>query len=71
MNLNALQTAPRLLLEAELSPVAGNRFQPTGFADLGAAEYSLPDGTKMLLVESSQSVATGWKRPVLMATVLV
>lgn len=57
MNLNALQTAPRLLLDANLSPVAGNRFQPTGFADLGAAEYALPDGTKMLLVESSQSVA--------------
>jgi CRISPR-associated protein Csb1 len=57
MNLTSLNNAPRLLIEADLAPVAGNRFQPTGFADLGAAEYSLPDGTKMLLVESSQSVA--------------
>jgi len=57
MNLDPLNHAPRLLLEADLSPVAGNRFQPTGFADLGAAEYALPDGTKMLLVESAQSVA--------------
>jgi CRISPR-associated protein Csb1 len=57
MNLNALTNVPRLLLEADLSPVAGNRFQPTGFADLGAAEYKLPDGTPMLLVESAQSVA--------------
>ncbi len=57
MNLNALDTLPRLLLEATLRPVAGQRFQPTGFADLGAAEYKLPDGTPMLLVESAQSVA--------------
>ncbi len=57
MNLTSLNNAPRLLLEADLRPVAGRRFQPTGFADLGAAEYKLPDGTPMLLVESAQSVA--------------
>ncbi len=57
MNLNSLKDIPRLLLEADLSPVAGKRFQPTGFADLGAAEYKLPNGTAMLLVESAQSVA--------------
>jgi CRISPR-associated protein Csb1 len=57
MNLKSLDNLPRVLLEAELRPVAGNRFQPTGFADLGAAEYKLPDGTEMLLVESAQSVA--------------
>ncbi len=62
MNLTPLNNAPRLLIEADLAPVAGNRFQPTGFADLGAAEYSLPDGTKMLLVESSQSVANHLER---------
>jgi len=52
-----LATAPRLLLEAELRPLQGHRFQPTGFADLGPARYTLPDGTEMLLVESAQSVA--------------
>jgi CRISPR-associated protein Csb1 len=58
MNLTSLDTAARLLLEADLSPVAGRRFQPTGFADLGAAEYNLPvSGKPMLLVESAQSVA--------------
>jgi CRISPR-associated protein Csb1 len=57
MNLTSLNDIPRLLLEADLSPVAGKRFQPTGFADLGAAEYKLPNGTSMLLVESAQSVA--------------
>ena len=57
MNMTILNASPRLLLEADLSPVAGKRFQPTGFADLGAAEYKLPDGTPMLLVESAQSVA--------------
>lgn len=53
----ALQSAPRLLLEAELKPLQGDRFQPTGFADLGAARYRTPKGVDMLLVESAQSVA--------------
>lgn len=52
-----LVNAKRLLLEADLIPVQGERFQPTGFPDLGAATYQLPDGTRMLLVESTQSVA--------------
>ena len=54
---SALKTVPRLLLEARLQPLQGARFQPTGFPDLGAARYSLADGTEMLLVESAQSVA--------------
>jgi CRISPR-associated protein Csb1 len=60
MNLQPLEKAPRLLMEADLQPLSGKdgRFQPTGFADLGAAEYKLPvSGTPMLLVESAQSVA--------------
>lgn len=57
MNWTILMDAPRLLIEADLAPALGHRFQPTGFADLGAAEYDLPDGTQMLLVESAQSVA--------------
>jgi len=44
-------------MEAKLEPVQGNRFQPTGFPDLGAATYQLADGTRMLLVESAQSMA--------------
>ena len=55
--LKSLLDVPRLLLETELRPVQGDRFQPTGFADLGAAVYQRPDGTRMLLVESAQSVA--------------
>lgn len=58
---NALQGQPRLLIEAELKPVQGDRFQPTGFPDLGAATYKRPNPddttTLMLLVESAQSVA--------------
>jgi CRISPR-associated protein Csb1 len=57
MNLEALKNSPRLLLEAKLKPIAGTRFQPTGFPDLGPAQYKLPDGTDMLLVESAQSMA--------------
>ncbi len=57
MNLDALKTAPRLLIEAKLQPIAGTRFQPTGFPDLGAAQYKAADGNDMLLVESAQSMA--------------
>ena len=52
-----IENAPRILLEAELVAAQGDRFQPTGFADLGAAQYTRPDGKEMLLVESAQSVA--------------
>jgi len=52
-----LKDVPRLLFEVELQPVQGDRFQPTGFPDLGAAIYERPNGTRMILVESSQSVA--------------
>lgn len=57
MNLNILKNAPRLLIEAKLQPIAGTRFQPTGFPDLGAAQYKSANGDDMLLVESAQSMA--------------
>lgn len=57
VNFEALGNAPRLLMQADLRPIQGDRFQPTGFADLGAAVYERADGTRMLLVESAQSVA--------------
>jgi CRISPR-associated protein Csb1 len=47
-------------MEARLKPLQGERFQPTGFADLGPARFKAyrDDGpTEMLLVESPQSVA--------------
>ncbi|MFH1113907.1 MAG: type I-U CRISPR-associated RAMP protein Csb1/Cas7u [Pseudomonadota bacterium] len=52
-----LEHAPRVLLESDLQPTQGHRFQATGFPDLGPARYQAPDGTEMLLVESAQSVA--------------
>jgi len=57
LDFSALRTVPRLLLEVNLKPIQGERFQPTGFADLGHAQYKLADGTEMLLVESAQSIA--------------
>ena len=62
MDYKALLQNSRLLLQAQLRPVQGDRFQPTGFADIGAAVYQRPNedgatGTQMLLVESAQSVA--------------
>jgi len=56
IDLQPLENAPKLLIEAELRPVQGQRFQPTGFPDLGAATYDTPDGA-FLLVESAQSMA--------------
>jgi CRISPR-associated protein Csb1 len=57
MTIFDLPSSPRLLFHAELAPVQGKRFQPTGFPDVGAGVYSLPDGREQLLVESAQSVA--------------
>lgn len=48
---------PRVLIEVPLKPVQGARFQPTGFPSLGAAEFSAPDGSTSILVESAQSMA--------------
>jgi CRISPR-associated protein Csb1 len=53
----ALDNMPRLLVRAALRPIQGTRFQPTGFPEIGAAQYEGPDGTPMLLVESAQSMA--------------
>ncbi|HET7306190.1 MAG TPA: type I-U CRISPR-associated RAMP protein Csb1/Cas7u [Gammaproteobacteria bacterium] len=57
INLSVLADAPRLLLKAKLKPLQGTRFQPTGFPEIGAAQYEGPDDTPMLLVESAQSMA--------------
>ena len=45
-----------LLFEIPLKVRQGHRFQPTGFPDLGAAEFDAPAG-RALLVESAQSMA--------------
>lgn len=54
-------TLNRRILRVPLIPLAGSRFQPTGFPDLGAATFQrpLPDGSTepCLLVESNQSMA--------------
>lgn len=61
----SLVEAPRLVVEADLTPLVGSTFQPTGFPDLGAARFRLPDGRDALIVESVQSLtnhfeALGW-----------
>jgi CRISPR-associated protein Csb1 len=58
LDFSALKNVPRLLIQAELTPMQGTRFQPTGFPNLGHAVYETPNGFgKMLLVESAQSMA--------------
>ena len=60
--------SPRILIECEMKPVQGLRFQPTGFPSLGAAEYvaETKDGrVNCLLVESAQSLAN-WLEKVCM-----
>jgi CRISPR-associated protein Csb1 len=68
--IEGLTDEPRLILKARLTPTAGSVFQPTGFPDLGPAEFTrpLPEGEgnqSALLVESVQSMANrlednGW-----------
>ena len=59
----AVMTAYRTVLEAGLAPLAGSLFQPTGFPDLGAAEFErtpddgAPESGHALIVESAQSMA--------------
>ena len=52
----AANAPTRLLIEADLKPIQGSRFQPTGFPSLGAAVFTAKDG-EHLLVESAQSMA--------------
>lgn len=56
IDLTALDKAPRLLFAVPLTPLQGQRFQPTGFPGLGAATFRSPTGDS-LLVESAQSMA--------------
>lgn len=55
--IDALDDAPRLVVDARLRPVIGSSFQPTGFANLGAAEFQRPGQPPSILVESVQSLA--------------
>lgn len=55
--IDALSDATRLVVDARLRPVIGSTFQPTGFANLGAAEFQRPGRPPSLLVESVQSMA--------------
>ncbi len=57
-----LADEPRVILEASLKPTVGSTFQPTGFPDLGAAEFERPSANgestqSAVLVESVQSLA--------------
>ena len=58
LDFTPLNRQPRLLMEVSLRPVQGDRFQPTGFPNLGHAVYDSPDGDgRVVLVESAQSMA--------------
>src|SRR2546421_478901 len=50
-------TTHRTVIEVDLKPLVGQRFQPTGFPDLGAAEFQYAEDKRALLVESTQSIA--------------
>lgn len=60
----------RYIYDAELTPIGGSTFQPTGFPDIGAATFTrYDDGNEVdaLLVESVQSMAnrleaTAWNQ---------
>lgn len=52
-----LPSTARYLLAAELKPLQGQKFQPTGFPDVGAGVFKTPANQEFLAVESHQSVA--------------
>ena len=57
-----MTNAKRFLLDVELTPATGDRFQPTGFPDLDAARFDRYDRDTQewvgcLVVESAQSMA--------------
>lgn len=52
-----LPSSSRYLLAAELKPLQGQTFQPTGFPDVGAGVFKTPSNQEFLTVESHQSVA--------------
>jgi CRISPR-associated protein Csb1 len=56
VDLKPLDGKHRLLFAVPLKPLQGQRFQPTGFPNLGHATYQTKDGL-CLLVESAQSTA--------------
>lgn len=56
IDLSPLGSKQKLLFDVPLAPLQGQRFQPTGFPDLGAATFETDSGT-CLLVESAQSLA--------------
>ena len=60
-----IENVNRLYFEQALKPAQGDRFQPTGFADLGAAVYELPNGRRKLLIESVQSMANRFEAALL------
>ena len=52
-------------VNCELKPIMGDMFKPARFPDTGHCEYRMSDGTKMLLVESKQSMANWLKSTVI------
>ena len=60
-----IENVNRLYFDQALKPAQGDRFQPTGFADLGAAVYELPNGRRKLLIESVQSMANRFEAALL------
>ena len=52
----------KILMDIELKPVQGDRFQPTGFPNLGAAIYETPEGKRNILLESPQSMANRFEK---------
>lgn len=54
--IDELLAGHRTIVHAHLKPVVGSTLQPTGFPNLGAAEFTRPGQPPSLLVESVQSL---------------
>jgi len=64
MDLEILRNEPRLLVEVNLKPLQGTRFQPTGFPDLGPQLTRQPIRPQCSLLNLHRAWPIEWKQSV-------
>jgi len=63
VDLKVLNDQSRLLFAISLKPLQGQRFQPSGFPNLGAATFKTAKGGLSPGLKAPRVWPTGWKRP--------
>lgn len=58
LDFKPLENENRLMMEVELEPIQGRRFQPAGFANLGHSFYDVPGSTSInVIIDTEASMA--------------